>query len=141
MNQRLDVVMETYLSCLEGYIDDVLDFGFISDREVLKENQTKINIHYFKKEYTDKIIEAMAKYFETKYFRDPNNDKQKMTGFIVLTGSLGNHANWEPRLLNAMRQSVEKKGLLYQVVYQSDKNEQHGGGILIQFLRPGIKKL
>ena len=64
-----------------------------------------------------------------------------MTGFIVLTGSLGNHNNWEPRLLNSMKQSLAKKGLLYKVVFQTEKNQQHGGGILIQFLRPGIKKL
>ena len=63
MNQRLDAVMEAYLDCLEGYIDDVLNFGFISDREVKKENQTKINIHYFKREYTDRILNAMVRYF------------------------------------------------------------------------------
>lgn len=64
-----------------------------------------------------------------------------MTGWIVLTGSLGNHNNWEPRLLNSMKESLEKKGLKYQVIYQSQKNENHGGGILIQFLRPGVKKV
>ena len=63
MNLRLDGVMETYLSCLGGYIDDVLNFGFISDREVKKEDQTKINIHYFKKDYTDRIVETMARHF------------------------------------------------------------------------------
>lgn len=73
MNQRLDHVMETYLDCLPGYMDDVLNFGFISDHEVLKERQTKTNIHYFKKEYTDRIVESMCRYFETKYFRNPKN--------------------------------------------------------------------
>ena len=141
MNRRLDSIMDTYLECLPGYLDDVFKHGFISDHGIIKDMQTKINIHYFKKSYVDKIVGIMVKYFEERYFKNPSNENRIMTGFILLTGSVGNHNNWEPRLLNSLKECLKKRNMNFKVVFESEKNKNHGGGLLVQFLRPGIKKV
>lgn len=51
LNSRKERLIETYLKLIPGYISDVIKFGFISEKLVLHENETKINVHYFQRKH------------------------------------------------------------------------------------------
>ena len=122
MNQRLDTIMESFLKILPDCMDDIRKYGFINDYNVLTQKQTKINLHYFKTNYAQRIIEILRNYFENKFFAEEANKGYPWTGWILVIGSVGNHPNWEPRLLNEIRRACEKEGLNSTTLYKTEKN-------------------
>ena len=143
MNKRLDAIMEEAVKNLPDYMEDVIKYGFINDNNQLMKNerkmQTKINLHYFKKKYAKKVVEVLSNYFKTKYF-GVRDKKNFWTGWILIVGSVGNHGNWEPRLLNSMKKACEEEGLNFNVVGKTEKNQYFGSSLLVQFLKKGYKK-